>query len=113
MARTQKVHTQVYQTPIPYYRVARFTFVGLDNVLCYHFTRFTPQEVFRILPLLRFEEIGFCNHLEAIPEEALAVVLIRLSYATRYWAMMDRFGHSRTLLSIVFNDTILYLYKQY
>ena len=27
--------------------------------------------------------------------------------------MIDRFGHSRTWLSIVFNDTIMYLYRQF
>lgn len=26
---------------------------------------------------------------------------------------MDRFGHSRTWLSIIFNDTIIYLYRRY
>lgn len=41
------------------------------------------------------------------------MVLIRLSYPTRYWAMMDRFGHSRTWLSTVLNNTILHFYKRY
>lgn len=27
--------------------------------------------------------------------------------------LIDRFGHSRTWLSIIFNDTILYLYRRY
>lgn len=27
--------------------------------------------------------------------------------------MMDRFGYSRTWLSIIFNDTIIHLYRQY
>lgn len=58
--------------------------------------QFTPRELLRILPLLSLHEIRFRNRLQATSEEALAVVLIRLSYPTRYWAMMDRFGHSRT-----------------
>lgn len=49
-----------------------------------------------ILPLLCFEEIRFRNCLEATPEEVLAVVLIWLSYLTRYWAMIDRLGRSCT-----------------
>lgn len=80
-----------YQPPIPYNQVARFKFVGLSDVLCYHLMRFTPREVERILPLLSLYEIRFRNRLQATLEEALAVVLIRLSYPTRYWAMMDRF----------------------
>lgn len=27
--------------------------------------------------------------------------------------MMDRFGHSRTWLSIIFNDTLIHLYQRY
>ena len=68
----------------------------MDDVLCYHLMRFTPQKINRFLPLLDLHEIRFRNRLEATSEEALAVFLIRLSYPTRYWAMMDRFGHSCT-----------------
>lgn len=75
--------------------------------------RFTPREVERILPLLSLHEIRFRKCLQATSEEALAVVLIRLSYPTRYWATMDRSGHSHTWLSIVFNDTIIHLYRRY
>lgn len=102
-----------YRPPIPYNHLNRFTFVGMHDVLCYHFTRFMPDEVQRILPLLGLHEIRFRNRLEATPEEAFAVVLIRLSYPMRYWSMMDRFGHSRTWLSIIYNDTIIYLYRRF
>lgn len=57
--------------------------------------------------------VRFRNRLQATAEEALAVLLIRLSYLTRYWAMMDQFGHSRTWLSIIFNDTLIHLYQRY
>lgn len=102
-----------YRAPIPYNHLNRFTFVGMEEVLCYHLTRFTPHEIGRLLPLFNLHEIRFRNRFEATPEEALAVVLIRLSYPTRYWSMMDRFGHSRTWLSVIFNDTIIHLYWQY
>lgn len=102
-----------YRAPIPYNQLSRFTFVGMQAVLCFHLTRFTPDEIHRLLLLLCLYEIRFYNRFEATPEEAFAVVLIRLSYSTRYWSMMDRFGHSRTWLSIVFNDTIIHLYRQY
>lgn len=102
-----------YQALIPYNHSARFTFVGLHDVLCFHLIRFTPREVELILPFLSLHKIRFRNWQQATPEEALAVVLIRLPYPTRYCAMMDRFGHSRTWLSIVFNDTIIHLYQRY
>lgn len=85
----------------------------MQDVLCFHLTRFTPNEIHRLLPLLHFQDIRFRNRFEATPEEAFAVVLIRLSYPTRYWSMMDRFGHSRTWLSVVFNDTIIHLYRRF
>lgn len=109
----QNRRQRAYQPPIPYNRLSRCTFVGMDDVLCYHLTRFSTQEINRFLPLLALHEIHFRNRLEATPEEALAVMLIRLSYPSRYWAMMDRFGHSRTWLCIVFNDTIIHLYRRY
>lgn len=104
---------QRYQPPISYNWLEHFTFAGLSNVLCYHLTRFYPPETQRILPLLGLEQIRFCNCLEATPEEAFGLVLMRLSYPTRYWMLMDRFGHSQTWLLIIFNDTILYLYRRY
>ena len=82
-------------------------------MLCYHLTRFTPDQIHRILPLLGLHEIHFRNRFQATAEEAFAVILIRLSYPTRYWTMMDRFGHSRTWLSVIFNDTIIHLYRRY
>ncbi len=75
--------------------------------------RFTLRKVECILPLLSLHEICFQNRLQATSEEAFAVVLIKLSYPKRYWAMIDRFGHSRTWLLIVFNDTRIHLYRRY
>ena len=104
---------QRYRPRIPYNPFNRFTFVGINNVLCYSLTRFYPGKVQRLLPLLALHKIRFRAHCMATPEEALAVVLIRLSYPIRYWNIMDRFGHSRTWLLIVFNDTIIHLYSRY
>ena len=104
---------QRYRPPIPYSRISRFSFVGLDEVLCYHLVRFSPEEIRRFLPLLGLETIRFRNRIQATSEEALAVILIKLSYPTRYWNMIDRFGHRRTWLSIVFNDTLIHLFRRY
>ncbi len=85
----------------------------MSDILCFHLTRFTPGEIARFLSLLGLHEIQFRNRIAAIAEEALAVLLVRLTYPTRYWTMMDEFRHSRTWLSIVFNDTMLHLYRRY
>lgn len=112
-AKRRKVERQRYCPPIPYNPWAQFTLDGLDDVLCSSLTRFTRTELDRFLPLLGLEEIQFRNRVRATPEEALAVVLIKLSFPNRYWEIMDRFGHSRTWLSIVFNDTMIHLYRRY
>ena len=102
-----------YEAPILYNHLNQFTFVGLNNVLYYHLIQFILRKLLQILLLLSLHKIRFCNCIQAMSKEALAVVLIQLSYLTRYLAMIDRFGHSRTWLSIVFNDTIIYLYWRY
>ena len=102
-----------YRPPIPYNAFIRFTFAGLNDIFCFSLTRFTRAEINLFLPLLGLEEIRFWNCIQATSEEALAVLLIKLSYSNRYWQMMDRFGHSRTWLSIVFNDTMIHLYRRY
>lgn len=102
-----------HQPQIPYNRIAWFTVVGMHDILCYHLIRFTPAEILCILPLLALQEIRFRIRLEVTPEEALAVNLIRLSYPTRYWSMMDRFGYVRTWLSVIFNNTLIHLYRRH
>ena len=102
-----------YVPPIPYNPLSRFSLVDLSDILCYHLMRFTKQEIYTLLPLIKLERIRFRNRYEATPEEALAVLLVRLSYPTRFWQMMERFGHSRSWLSVVFNDTMIYLYRRY
>lgn len=102
-----------YRPPIPYNHLARFTFAGMQDVLCFHLTRFTPNKVYHLLPLLNLQDIQFRNRFEATPEEAFAIVLIRFSYPIWYWSMMDRFGHSRTWLSVIFNDTIIHSYWRF
>ncbi len=48
-----------YRPPIPYNPFSRFTFAGLDNILCSSLTRFTHAEIYRFLPLLGLKEIRF------------------------------------------------------
>lgn len=79
--KTRKVSRHwKYRPPIPYNAFVQFTLTGLDDVLCSALTRFTRAELDRFLPLLGLEEIQFRNRVRATPEEALAVVLIKLHF---------------------------------
>ena len=106
-------HRYRYRPPIPYTSVPDTHLLDIDTVLGYHLMRFTPDETRAFLPLLRLDRLRFRARVRATPEQAIGVVLVRLSYPTRYWQMMETFGHSRTWISIVFNDTIIYLYRRY
>lgn len=103
---------QKHWPQIPYNPLNRFTFVGINKVLCYSLNLFYPGKIQRLLPLLSLHKIQFRARCTATPEEVFAVVFIQLSYPIYYWNMMDRFGYSRTWLSIVFNDTIIHIKKQ-
>ena len=56
---------------------------------------------------------AFGNRYEAIPVEALCLVLIRLAYPVRLLSLCDIFGHSRGWLSSIYNDTIIYLHRRW
>lgn len=104
---------QWYRLPILYDHISRFSITGMDEVLCYHLMQFTPVEISYFLPFFELETICFWNQIAVFLKQALTVVLIRLSNPTRYWSIMDHFGHSRSWLSIVFNDTLIYVFHHY
>lgn len=65
----------LYQPPIPYSSLNRFTFIGISDVLWYHLTRFLIAEIHHPLPLLGLHNIRFWNCYEVTPEEAFALQL--------------------------------------
>ena len=75
--------------------------------------RFTKNEIDEILPYLGLEIIHYCCQFVASPEIALAVLCMRLSYPERLKTMIRHFGHSRSWLSVVFNDVIMHLARRY
>ena len=81
-------------------------------IFFYH-TCFTPDKIYRLLPLLCLYKIHLYNCSETTPEEDFAIVLVCFSYSTYYWSIIDCNRHNRTWMSIVFNDTIIYLYWQF
>lgn len=102
-----------YQALIPYNQFSHFKFVKIQEILCFHLILFTPNKIHQLFLLLYFHEICFCNCFKATSEKSFAIILIRLSYPTCYWNIIDRYSHNYTLLSLVFNDTIIHLYCPY
>lgn len=67
----------------------------------------------QLLPLLELDSIRYRCRYTASPDVALALVLCRLSYPTRYKQLCNQFGHSRSWLSVVFTDVVLHLARRY
>jgi hypothetical protein len=77
------------------------------------FFRFTKTEIHALVPHLHLDQIRFRNRYTAIPEEALCLVLYRLSWPHRYVNTIHLFGHWHPWISTVFNDTIKHLAERY
>ncbi len=73
-----------YRASILYNLLNQFTFVGMQEVPCFHLTRFTSDKIYRLLPLLYLHKIRFRNCFEAISEVVFAVIHVHLSYPTHY-----------------------------
>lgn len=71
--------------------------------------RFTPKEIQRLVPLLHLYEVEYRNQYQSDAETALCVVAAWLSFPSRWEHLCDLFGRSKSWLSTVFNDTILFL----
>ena len=73
-----------YRPPIPYTFVPDTHILDMDTVLAYHLMRFTSDETKTFLPSLRLDKLRFRGRIRATPEQAIGVVLVRLSFPTRY-----------------------------
>jgi hypothetical protein len=71
--------------------------------------RFTPEEIYQLVPLLNLEGVPFRNRYKVDSVTAFCVVAARLSFPSRWEQLSDLFGRSKSWLSTVFNDVILYL----
>lgn len=63
-----------YRLSLPYNQLHHFTFVGMHDVLCYHLTWFTFDQIHHILLLLDLNKIRFRNYFQATAEEVLAIM---------------------------------------
>jgi DDE superfamily endonuclease len=71
--------------------------------------RFTVPEIQRIAPLLQLHTVEYRYRLQVDATTALCVVCARLSTPGKWYPICDLFGRSRSWLSTVFNDTVLFL----
>ena len=75
--------------------------------------RFTPAEIYHLVPLLNLDGVVYRNRYTPGAITAFCVVCARLSFPSRWEHLTDLFGRSKSWLSTVFNDVILYLVARY
>ncbi|RPB29568.1 hypothetical protein L211DRAFT_776110 [Terfezia boudieri ATCC MYA-4762] len=100
-----------YRPPLSPPEAAAFN--QFSEVECLEFFRFTKTEMQQILPYLCLDQITYRNRRKASPEEALCVLLSRLSSNKRFKDDITLFGKSRTWQSVIFNDVITHLVTRY
>lgn len=74
---------------------------------------FTHDDIRKIIDSMQFHNLTLHNHYICAPETALGLVLYRLAALNRYKEDMVIFQQSRSWLSIVFNDNVLYLINNF
>lgn len=75
--------------------------------------RFTSAEIYRLVPLLNLYGVVYRNRYTPDAITTSCVVCARLSFPSRWEHLTELFGQSKSWLSTVFNDVILYLVARY
>ena len=75
--------------------------------------RYTLKEIWQLVPLLNLEGVTFRYWYQANPVTAFCVAYARLSFPNRQEHLVDLFRRSKSQLSTIFNNVILYLLAQY
>lgn len=75
--------------------------------------RFIKNKMNEILPYLGLETICYYYRFIASSEVAFAVLYMQLSYPKKLKTMLHHFSYSRSWLSVVFNDVIMHLVRDY
>jgi len=76
--------------------------------------RFSKEEIRILIPILGISNIPWRNCLNPSPELAICILLYRLSVSGS--PLKDEikvFGHSRSYISLVFNDILVYLCSRF
>ena len=76
--------------------------------------RFTLEDIYRLKNLLLLpDEMTFSNRCKATGEEALCLLLRRLTYPCRYADLLPIFGRSFGAMSVIFNETLDYVWDRF
>ncbi|RPA99888.1 hypothetical protein L873DRAFT_1903797 [Choiromyces venosus 120613-1] len=89
------------------------TDVNENDTWCLEFLRFRQQEIRLFLPYLELSSIRFRNRYSCTAETAICILLYRLSAPNRLKEDMKVFRHSRSWISLIFNDVVEYLVARY
>jgi hypothetical protein len=73
------------------------------------FLRFIPEEICHLVPLLGLNGVTYRNRYIPDAETAFCVIAAHLSFPNRWEHLCDLFGKSKSWLSTVFDDIILFL----
>lgn len=87
----------------------QFCFEGLPQSNLIMLTRFNAQQIRRVVPLLKLDDVPWRSRLRPPPETAFCVLCARLAYPGRWHHLCDVFGRSEAWLSTVFNDVCTFL----
>ena len=107
-----KSSRQCYVSFIPYLSKT-LNFTTAQNIFIREMCRFTKKEMFQILSHLDLQSIRFRARYATNSKVALTMLCARLSYLDRLKSLMHNFDHSKTWLSVIFNDIVLHLTRKY
>jgi hypothetical protein len=74
---------------------------------------FQAAELDQVLPLLQLHDVQWSYDYRLSPQKALCIFLGRLSWPLRLHDVMHWFGCSRSQLSTLFNDAVIFLFQRF
>ncbi|RPA80970.1 hypothetical protein BJ508DRAFT_326819 [Ascobolus immersus RN42] len=113
--RKRKEQQPNYVPPIPYVHKLVWSIKeeGWSDRECLEYLRFTSSEIERLLSAFQLDTIEWRFRNTPTPEEALCLLLFRLSHPHRLKDCMRTFGKSRSWCSAVFNDMSDFITTKY
>ena len=101
------------ETEYPQYEAFEWDLHLWAEYKCRSLTRFSRSEMRRLAHLLHLEEIERRRRCACTPEMALAVVYVRMSHLRLLWEIARIFGRSRSWISKVSNDVLIFLSNRF
>ena len=106
----ERAEGKVYQ----YWNIPRFDLNSMTDDECLTEFRFRKSDIERLCVVMKLPEFITTYNRHNIPSiEALCILLKRLAYPCRYYDMIGRFGRSKTMLCIIFNHVLDFVYDKF